>query len=132
MKIMMGADQQRTALILSGLFPLHAAAFEIGKVDPASIHTPNRVKTSIGTLKFIDGAPPPKTAEKVYEYLDTTRGVDACLPQRVLSGHTPEESITSRNACPTINNEKMEVVRWESDPLARVSGCSCWRLRELL
>jgi len=68
-----------TALILSGLFPLHAAASEIGKVDLESIHTPNTVKTSIGTLKFIDGAPLPKTAEKVYDYLDTMRGVDAFL-----------------------------------------------------
>jgi hypothetical protein len=67
------------ALILSGLFPLHAAASEIGRVDPESIHTPNKVKTSIGTLKFIDGAPLPKTAEKVYDYLDTMRGVDAFL-----------------------------------------------------
>jgi hypothetical protein len=68
-----------TLLILSGLFPLHAAASEIGKVDPESIHTPNKVETSIGTLKFIDGAPLPKTAETVYDYLDTMRGVDAFL-----------------------------------------------------
>jgi hypothetical protein len=68
-----------TMLILGGLFPLHAGASEIGKVDPESIHTPNKVKTSIGTLKFIDGAPLPKTAEKVYDYLDTMRGVDAFL-----------------------------------------------------
>ena len=32
-----------------------------------SIHTPDKVKTSIGTLKFIDGAPLPETAEKVYD-----------------------------------------------------------------
>jgi len=71
--------QLAAALILGGLVPLHAAASEIGKVDPESIHTPNKVKTSIGTLKFIDGAPLPKTAEKVYDYLDTMRGVDAFL-----------------------------------------------------
>jgi hypothetical protein len=37
------------------------------------------VKTSIGTLKFFDGAPSPKTADKVYDYLDTMRGVDSFL-----------------------------------------------------
>lgn len=44
-----------------------------------SISTPDKVKTSIGTLRFLDGAPDQKTAEKVYDYLDTMRGVDAFL-----------------------------------------------------
>jgi hypothetical protein len=44
-----------------------------------SISTPDRVETSIGTLEFLDGAPYPGTAEKVYDYLDTMRGVDAFL-----------------------------------------------------
>jgi hypothetical protein len=44
-----------------------------------SIQTPNKVETSIGTLKFIDGAPLPETAQKVYDHLDTMRGVDAFL-----------------------------------------------------
>ena len=46
---------------------------------PAKITTPDQVETSIGTLKFLDGAPYPETAEKVYDYLDTMRGVDAFL-----------------------------------------------------
>jgi hypothetical protein len=37
------------------------------------------VETSIGTLKFNDGAPLPETAEKLHDYLDTLRGVDAFL-----------------------------------------------------
>ena len=32
-----------------------------------SISTPNEVKISVGTLKFLDGAPYPETAEKVAE-----------------------------------------------------------------
>lgn len=44
-----------------------------------SISTPNTVETSIGTLEFLDGAPLPETAEKVYDFLDTMRGVDAFL-----------------------------------------------------
>ncbi len=41
--------------------------------------TPDKVETSIGTLNFIDGAPLPETATKVYDYLATMRGVDAFL-----------------------------------------------------
>ncbi len=44
-----------------------------------SISTPNEVETSIGTLKFLDGAPLPETAERVYDYLDTARAADAFL-----------------------------------------------------
>ena len=44
-----------------------------------SISTPNEVETSIGTLKFLDGAPLPETAEKVYDYLDTARAADAFM-----------------------------------------------------
>ena len=44
-----------------------------------SISTPNEVDTSIGTLKFADGAPLPETTKKVYDYLDTARASDAYL-----------------------------------------------------
>lgn len=44
-----------------------------------SISTPNEVATSTGTLSFLDGAPLPETAEKVYDYLDTARAMDAFL-----------------------------------------------------
>ena len=44
-----------------------------------SISTPNTVETSIGTLKFLDGAPYAETAATVYDYMDTMRGVDAFL-----------------------------------------------------
>lgn len=46
---------------------------------PESILTPDTVETSIGTLEFHDGAPRPATAEKVYDYLDTMRAVDAFM-----------------------------------------------------
>ena len=55
------------------------AAEPIGSVDIKRIQTPDNVNTSIGTLKFIDGAPLPETATKVYDYLDTMRGVDVFL-----------------------------------------------------
>ena len=52
---------------------------EIGSIDIKHILTPNSVKTSIGELKFIDGAPLPETANKIYDFLDTMHGVDAFL-----------------------------------------------------
>ena len=55
------------------------ASAEVSKEVLDSISTPNEVKTSIGTLKFLDGAPYPETAAKVYDYLDTARAADAFL-----------------------------------------------------
>ena len=46
---------------------------------PENIMTPNKVKTSIGTLKFFDGVPTKKTADLVQDYLLRSRGVDAFL-----------------------------------------------------
>lgn len=65
--------------ILTGMASTGNATEEIGSVDIKRIQTPDNVETSIGTLKFIDGAPHPETAQKVYDYLDTMRGVDAFL-----------------------------------------------------
>ena len=65
-----------SALILCGS-PLASA--EVSKAEIDSISTPNEVETSIGTLKFLDGAPYSETADNVYDYLDTMRGVDAFL-----------------------------------------------------
>jgi len=60
-------------------FMCFPASAQVSKEVLDSISTPIRVETSIGTLKFLDGAPYPETAEKVYDYLDTMRGVDAFL-----------------------------------------------------
>ena len=60
------------------LLPLIATA-QVSQDVLDSISTPNEVETSIGSLKFLDGAPLPETAEKVYDHLDTMRGVDAFL-----------------------------------------------------
>ncbi|MHC5145885.1 MAG: DUF1254 domain-containing protein, partial [Planctomycetota bacterium] len=56
-----------------------AAFAEVSKEVLDSITTPDTVQTSIGTLKFLDGAPYPETAEKVYDYLDTMRACDAFM-----------------------------------------------------
>lgn len=46
---------------------------------PASIITPDRVETRLGTFHFFDGFPDPATVEKVYDNLDFQRGVQAFL-----------------------------------------------------
>ncbi len=46
---------------------------------PASIVTPDRLETSIGTLEFTSGFPDEATAEKVYDNLDFMHGVQAFL-----------------------------------------------------
>ena len=68
----------RSLLISSLIFACSAMA-EVSEEELASILTPDEVETSIGTLTFIDGAPLPETADKVYDYLDTARAMDAFL-----------------------------------------------------
>jgi hypothetical protein len=43
---------------------------------PASLTTPDKVETRIGTLEFKDGAPSVETASKVYDTLDFTRALN--------------------------------------------------------
>ena len=62
-------------LTARGLDEDPAAEYKI----PESILTPDQVDTSIGMLRFLDGAPLPETAERIYDYLDTTRAMDAFL-----------------------------------------------------
>lgn len=46
---------------------------------PPQITTPDSVETRIGTLQFRDGMPSGDTADKIYDYLDFTRGVESFL-----------------------------------------------------
>jgi hypothetical protein len=46
---------------------------------PESIMTPDEVETSIGTLEFFDGLPSRETSERVFDYLDTARGMQVFL-----------------------------------------------------
>jgi hypothetical protein len=67
-----------TTIVVAQFICLPAAA-QVSKEVLESISTPDQVETSIGTLEFLDGAPMPATAERVYDYLDTMRGVDVFL-----------------------------------------------------
>jgi hypothetical protein len=46
---------------------------------PEKIMTPDKVETSLGTLNFVDGVPTTETTKKVYDNLDTLRGVEVFL-----------------------------------------------------
>jgi len=67
------------AIVMVAVLFAGSALAGVSKKVLDSISTPNEVKTSIGTLKFLDGAPYPETAKNVYDYLDTARAVDAFL-----------------------------------------------------
>jgi len=72
--------EQVSAMILaSALLVSGSAMAQVSDKELKSIQTPDSVKTSIGTLKFIDGAPTAETAQLVYDNLDRMRGVDAFL-----------------------------------------------------
>lgn len=67
------------ALGIGSIYMLNLAVAQVPDEVLESISTPNSVTTSIGTLNFLDGAPLPETAEKVYDYLDTSRAMNAFL-----------------------------------------------------
>ena len=75
------AKMMRAVLVALPVFGMQvtSAPAQVTQEVLESISTPNTVTTSIGTLEFFDGAPLPKTAETVYDYLDRMRGVDAFL-----------------------------------------------------
>jgi hypothetical protein len=58
-------------LTLVAATPMRAAEI------PASITTPDKVESSIGTLEYKDGAPSKETVAKAYHYLDLMHGVEA-------------------------------------------------------
>jgi hypothetical protein len=53
--------------------------FKMTTEIPASITTPDKVETSIGSLEFFDGVPKPQTVETLYDNLDRMRGVETFL-----------------------------------------------------
>jgi hypothetical protein len=61
------------ATSLLACIPAHAQQVPI----PASIITPDRIKTRLGPLEFKDGAPSKETVEKIYDNLDFMHGVES-------------------------------------------------------
>lgn len=54
----------------------HLVVAQESSAIPASLTTPDKVETRIGTLEFKDGAPTVETAAKVYDTLDFTRALN--------------------------------------------------------
>lgn len=67
------------ALVVTNLVGSGIAFGETAGKIPATLMTPDKLETSIGTLEFKDGAPSAATAEKVRDSLDYIRGVDAFM-----------------------------------------------------
>ena len=63
------ADKKKGSAVESGAYA----------PTPASITTPDRVDTRLGTLQFFDGLPEAKTVDRVYDHLDFLRGVRSFL-----------------------------------------------------
>ena len=64
---------------LFGAGPVCAEEFKLTTPIPEGITTPDKVETSIGTLDFTDGVPSRETADKVYDFMDTSRAAEAFL-----------------------------------------------------
>ncbi|HLA57113.1 MAG TPA: DUF1254 domain-containing protein, partial [Puia sp.] len=65
-----------------GLFCVSVSAqtkYKMTTDIPASITTPDKVETSLGTLHFVDGFPDQETVTKVYNNLDLQNGTQAFL-----------------------------------------------------
>jgi hypothetical protein len=67
------------AWALTGTFAEAQTAPKYSAKVPSYVMTPDKVETSIGTLKFFDGLPDAETVQKVYDNLDRARGVEAFL-----------------------------------------------------
>ena len=46
---------------------------------PANVVTPDRTETRLGTLEFVDDVPTEETAQKVWDYMDFSRAVEAMI-----------------------------------------------------
>ncbi|MEQ9563573.1 MAG: hypothetical protein RLN69_13720, partial [Woeseiaceae bacterium] len=76
---------QAQRLLLATMLTLSATTFVqaqesaeyVNATKAASI--PDKVETSIGTLEFFDGVPIGKTSDKIYDYLDRSRGLNVYL-----------------------------------------------------
>ena len=67
--------------LLAAAFVAAATARDYKMTTPIApgVATPDKVETSIGTLKLFDGYPSAETAEKIYDNLDRSRALQAYL-----------------------------------------------------
>ena len=71
-----------TGLMVAGLTTAAWAASPKMKMTtdiPKAFTAPDKVETSIGTLKYFDGVPTKESTKAIYDYLDTSRAVNVYL-----------------------------------------------------
>ena len=71
-----------TGLMVAGLTTAVWAASPKMKMTtdiPKAFTAPDKVDTSIGTLKYFDGVPTKESTKAIYDYLDTSRAVNVYL-----------------------------------------------------
>ncbi|NIG52985.1 DUF1254 domain-containing protein [Chitinophaga sp. Cy-1792] len=66
-------------LICGTVHALAQSTYKMTTAIPPGITTPASVNTRIGTLEFFDGVPTEETAQKAYDQLDYSRGIEAFL-----------------------------------------------------
>jgi hypothetical protein len=67
------------ALVANAATAASAQTFKMTTPIAPGVATPDRLETSIGPLKLIDGFPQPGTIEKIYDNLDRSRALQAYL-----------------------------------------------------
>ena len=68
-----------TVLVTSVVTTASAQTFKMTTPIAPGVAIPNRLDTSLGTLKLSDGFPAPDTIEKIYDNLDRSRALQAYL-----------------------------------------------------
>jgi hypothetical protein len=99
-----------TGLMLAGLTATAVAKPPVMKMTTPirpELTTPDKVETSIGTLKFFDGVPTEKTVKAVYENLDRMRGVEAYL--NTLSGVSAFNTYKGQSSIGAINSNQVVI-----------------------
>lgn len=66
-------------LVLLSATAAVASDYKMTTPIPPEITTPNNVDTRIGPLTFFDGVPTEETAQKAYDQIDLSRGIEAFL-----------------------------------------------------
>ena len=79
MKIQSFCAATLAGLVLAGAASAGSHSYSQTTDIPKSITTPDKVKTTIGTLQFFDGVPSEGTVDKVYDYVDRARAVDVFI-----------------------------------------------------
>ncbi len=89
--------------------PAKPRAYSMTTPIPASITTPDRAQTRIGTLEYFDGVPTAATAQAAYDQLDFSRGIEVFL-----NGIPGASLVAMRRGLTEVGATKGTIGIWES------------------